>query len=146
MPTYPGWGSEGPVPQTPWAGRGGKDDSNIAHFFTTRLAVFTHLLSNVMRSKHFLSHLILPLSWCLKYKTRSRWEKLASSHNPFFRVVQIIIRATARIARNTTRFSLWNGGRKLSMTYWNVTGSGEGYAGSLGKQCFAHRLTSTLSL
>ena len=33
-----------------WAGRGRKDDSNIAPFLTTRLAAFTHLLSNVMRS------------------------------------------------------------------------------------------------
>ena len=54
-----------------------------------------------MRSKRFLSHLILTLSKCLKYKTRSRWEKFALSYNPFFRVVQITIRATARIARNT---------------------------------------------
>ena len=43
-------------------GRGGKDDSNIAPFLTTRLAEFTHLLLNVMRSKRFLSHLILTLS------------------------------------------------------------------------------------
>ena len=102
-PTYPGWSPEGPVPYTPWAGGGGKDDSNIAPFLTTWLAAFTHLLSNVMRSKCLLSHLILTLIWCLKYKTRSRWEKFASSNNPFFRVVQITIRATARIARNTTR-------------------------------------------
>ena len=37
----------------PWACRGGKDDSNIALFLTTRLAAFTHLLLNVMRSKIF---------------------------------------------------------------------------------------------
>ena len=53
----------------------------------------------------FLSHLILTLSWCLKYKTRSRWEKFASASNPFFRDVQITIRAAARITRNTTHFS-----------------------------------------
>ena len=62
-----------------------------------------------MRSKRFLSHLILTLSWWLKYKTRSRWEKFASSYNPFSRVSQITIRAAARIARNTTRISPWNG-------------------------------------
>ena len=88
LPTYSGWGLEGPIPETSWAGRGGKNDSNVAPFLTTRLAAFTHLLSNVMQSKRFLSHLILTLSWCLKHKTRSRWEKFASSYNPFFRVVQ----------------------------------------------------------
>ena len=36
-----------------------------------------------MRSKRFLSHLILTFSWCRKYKTRSRWEKFASSRSPF---------------------------------------------------------------
>ena len=41
-------------------------------------------------------------------KNRSWWEKFASSYNPFFRVLQITIRATAKIARNTTRFSPWN--------------------------------------
>ena len=76
------------------------------------LAAFTHLLSNVMRSKRSLSQLILTLSGFLKYKTRSRWEKFVLSYNPFFRVVQITIRATARIARNTTRFSPWNGGKR----------------------------------
>ena len=45
---------------------------------------FTHLLSNVMRSKCFLLYLILTLSWCLKYKTRSRWEKFASYSTPSF--------------------------------------------------------------
>ena len=102
--TYPVWGPEGLVQKTPWAGRGEKDDSNVAPFLTTRLAAFTHLLLNVMRSKRFLSHLILTLSRCLKYKTRSRREKFASSYNPFFPVVQITILATARIARNTTCF------------------------------------------
>ena len=57
-----------------------------------------------MRSERFLSHLILTLSWYLKYKTRSRWEKSASLYNPFFRIDQITILAIARIARNTTRF------------------------------------------
>ena len=33
-----------------------------------------------MRPKRFLSHLILTLSWCLKYKIRSRWEKFTSSY------------------------------------------------------------------
>ena len=47
-----------------------------------------HFLSNVKRSKRFLLHLILTLSWCLKNNIRSRWEKFASSYNPFFRVVQ----------------------------------------------------------
>ena len=40
-------------------GKGGKDDSNVAPFRTTRLAAYTHLLSNIMRSKSFLSHQIL---------------------------------------------------------------------------------------
>ena len=62
VPTYPGWGSGGPRPSSPCAERGGEDDSNIAPFRTTRLAAYTHLLSNVMRSKRFLSHLILTLS------------------------------------------------------------------------------------
>ena len=62
-----------------------------------------------MQSKRFLSHLILTLSWCLKYNIKSQWEKLASSYNSFFRVDQIIILATTRIARNTTRFSPRNG-------------------------------------
>ena len=86
----------------------------------TRLAAFTHLLSNVMRPKRFLSHLILTLSWCLKYKTRSRWEKFASSYKPFFRVDQITIRATARIARNTTHFSPWNGCKTFVYEVTNV--------------------------
>ena len=90
--------------------------SHIAPFLMTRLAAFTHLFLNVMQSKRFLSHLVLILSWCLKYKTRSRWEKFASSYNPLFRFVQITILATARIARNTIHFSPWNGGRILSMT------------------------------
>ena len=76
-PTYPGLGPEEPGPSLPYAGRGGKDDFNIAPFRTTMLAAYTHLLSNVIRSKRFLSHLILTLSCCLKYKIRSRWEKLA---------------------------------------------------------------------
>ena len=100
----------------PFAGRRGKDDSNIVPFRTTRLVAFTHLFSNVMRSKRFLSHLILTLSWCLRNNIRSWWEKFASSYNAFFRVVQITILATARIARNTTRFSPSNGGRTLSRT------------------------------
>ena len=35
-------------------------------FHTTRFVAFTNLFSNVMRSKRFLSHLILTRSWCLK--------------------------------------------------------------------------------
>ena len=59
---------------------------------------------------------ILTLCSYLKCKTRSWWEKCASSYNPFFRVVQITILATAKIARNTTRFSPWNGDKTLSTT------------------------------
>ena len=55
-----------------------------------------------MGSKHFLLHLILTLSWCLKNKIRPRWEKFASSYNPFFHIVLITILATAKIARNTS--------------------------------------------
>ena len=79
---------KGPVPYTTWAGRRGNDDSDIAPFLASRLAAFIHFLSNIIRSKRFLSFLILTLSWYLKNKIRSRWEKLASSYNPFFRVVQ----------------------------------------------------------
>ena len=79
-----------------------------------------------MRSKRFLSHLNSTLSECLKYKTRSRWENFASSYNPFFRVVQITIRATAWIARNTTRFSPeteeercpWRNQRRAARAAW----------------------------
>ena len=88
----------------------GKDDSKVAPFRTTRLTACTHLLSNVMQSKRFLSHLILTLSWCLKNKIRSRWEKFASLYNPFFRISQIAILATAMIVRNTTCFSPRYGG------------------------------------
>ena len=116
IPYFPGWGLEGPRPSSPCAGRGGKDDSNVASFRTTRLAAYNHLFFNVMQSKCFLSHLILTLSWCLKNKIRSQWEKFAPSYNPFFHVIQITILAIARIARNTTRFSLRYGGSTLSTT------------------------------
>ena len=65
-----------------------------------------------MLSKRFLWHLILTLSWCQKNNIWSRWEKFASSYNPFFRVAQITILATTSIVRNTIRFSPWNGGRR----------------------------------
>ena len=62
-----------------------KDDSNIAPFLTTRLAAFTHLLLNVLRSKRFLSHLILTLSWCRKYKKKDHDEKSLHRHKiPYF--------------------------------------------------------------
>ena len=113
---YPGWGTEGPGPSSSCTGRGGKHDSNIVPFRATRLAAYTHLLLNVMRSKRFLSYLILTLSWRLKNKIRFRWEKFAPSYNPLFRVCQITILATARIARNTLRFSPRYGGITLSTT------------------------------
>ena len=78
------------------------------------LACSTHLLSNVMQSNRFLSHLILTLSWCPKNKIRSRWEKFAPSYNPFFCVIQITILATVRITINTTCFSPWNRGKLMS--------------------------------
>ena len=68
-------------------------------------------------------HLILTLSWCLKNKIRSQWEKFAPSYNPFFRVVQITILATARIARNTTSFSLQYRGSTLSTSSTSFLGS-----------------------
>ena len=71
-------------------------------FRTTMLTAFTHLLSNVMRSKRFLSHLILTQCRCLKNNIRSRWEKFAWSYNLFFLVVQITILATARITKGTS--------------------------------------------
>ena len=71
----------------------------------TRLVAYTYILLNVMRSKRFLSHLILTISWCLKNKIRSQWERFTPSYNPFFRFVHNTILVTARIARNTTRFS-----------------------------------------
>ena len=40
-----------------------------------------------------------------KIQNQITMRKFASSYNPLFRVVQITIRATARIARNTIRFS-----------------------------------------
>ena len=55
----PGVGSR---PSLLCTGRAGKDESNVTHFHTTRLAAYNHLLSNVMQSKRFLSHLILTLS------------------------------------------------------------------------------------
>ena len=55
-----------------------------------------------MRFKRFLSHLILTLSWCRKYKTRSRWEKFASSYNPFFRVIQLGSRETPHASHPET--------------------------------------------
>ena len=51
-----------------------------------------------------------------KIQNQITMRKFASSYNPLFRVVQITIRDTARITRNTTRFSPWNGGRTLSTT------------------------------
>ena len=102
--------TRGGVPKDPYRRRHGQAEewrmtSTLPPFLRPGLLHSPYLLSNVMRSKRFLSHLILTLSWYLKNKTRSRWEKFASSYNPFFRVVQITIRATARITRNTTRFS-----------------------------------------
>ena len=88
--TYPGWGPERPWLSLPFAGRGEKDDSNVAPFLTTGLAAYIHLWLNVMRSKHFLSHLILTLSWCLKKRIRSRRGKFTPSYTPFG-IVQIMI-------------------------------------------------------
>ena len=95
-----GWGLEGLGPSSLCAGRGGKDDSNVAPFRMIRLASFIRLLSNIMSSKNFLSHLILTISWI-----RSQWEKLTPSFHAFFCVAQITILATARITRNTICFS-----------------------------------------
>ena len=89
--TYPEWGPEGPGPSSPCTERREKHDSNIVPFRATRLAVYTHLLLNVMWSKRFLSYLILTLSWCLMNKIISQWEKFAPSYNPLFRVSQITI-------------------------------------------------------
>ena len=61
-PTYPRWVPGEPGSSLTCAGREEKDDSNIAPFSTTRLAAYTHLLSNVMWSKCFLSHLTSTLS------------------------------------------------------------------------------------
>ena len=121
--------SEGPWPSSPCAGRGGKDDSNVAPFRTTKLAAYTHFLSNVMRSKRFLLHLILTLSWYLRNKIKSRWEKFASLYNPFFRVSQITILAKARIARNTIRFSPWYAESIVSTT--ESTSSSTSFFGSM---------------
>ena len=49
------------------------EGNKVASFRTTRLATYTHLLSNVMRYKRFLSHLILTLSWCLKTRAARCW-------------------------------------------------------------------------
>ena len=92
------------------------DDSTVAPFPTTKLAAFTHLLSNVMRSKRFLSHLILTLSWCLKNNIKSQWEKFPIQFFP----------------------GLWKvtGPRKVTKSLTAFT----------DKWCFAHRLTSTFGL
>ena len=120
IPTSQEWGPEGPGPYSTCVGRGGKYDSNVAPFRTTRLAAFTNLLSNVVRPKRFLSHLILTLSWFLKNKIRSRLEKFTPSYNPFFGVVQIIILAKARITRNTTHFSPQYRGKNIVYYVTNV--------------------------
>ena len=48
------------------------------------------------------------------------WEKFASSYNPFFYISQITIIATARIARNITRFSPWYRGINIVHDIINV--------------------------
>ena len=53
---------KGPGPSSPCAGRGGKDDSNVAPLHTTKLAACTQLWLKVMRSKRLLLHLISTLS------------------------------------------------------------------------------------
>ena len=103
-------------PSLSCAGSEEKDDSNVVPFLTTRLAICTNLLFNVMLSKHFLSHLIWTLSWCLKKGIRLWWEKFPPSYNPFFHVVQITILDTLRIARNATGFSPFHGGKTLPTT------------------------------
>ena len=99
-------------------------------------------------------------SWCLN---NNIWEKFASSYNPLFRVVQITILATARIARNTTGFSPLNGGKNVVYEVTNVeqcvyspTWSQNGRTNSqqvtkgrtsfADKRCFLLRLTLTFSL
>ena len=47
-----------------------------------------------------------------KEQNQITMRKSPPSYNPFFSVVQITILATARIARNTTRFSSWFRGKK----------------------------------
>ena len=90
--TYRGWCPEGLL--SPCARRGGKHDTNITSFCTTRLAAFTHLLSNVMWSKHFLSHLIL--NWYLKNDEKSLHchtiPSFASSRSPFWLFLTFIRR------------------------------------------------------
>ena len=61
-PYLPGVGPEGPGPSSPCTGKGGKEDSNVAPFRTTRLAAYTYLLSNVMWFKRFLLLRILTLA------------------------------------------------------------------------------------
>ena len=42
--TYSSWGPEGPGPLLPWAEKGGKDDSNVVPFRTTRLTACTCII------------------------------------------------------------------------------------------------------
>ena len=82
----PRWGSKSLKPPLPCQGRGG----NCCSLPYDQAC--TQLLSDVMRSKLFLAHLILTLSWCLKKRIRSRSESLhrhtitssASSKPPFW--------------------------------------------------------------
>ena len=62
LPTYPGWGPEGPVCR-----RNGQEEERrmtptLHPFARPGLTAFIHLLSNIMRSKRFLSDLIFTLS------------------------------------------------------------------------------------
>ena len=103
---------EKPRPSLPCAGRGGKEDYNLAPFRATRFAAFTHLLSNVMRSKLFPIALDLDPKLMPERRIKSWLEKFALSYSAF--IVQITNLVTVTIARNTLRLSLFHEGSTLS--------------------------------
>ena len=78
LPANREWGLEGPGPSTPCTERGVKADPNVVPFRTTKLVAYTHFLSNVMRSKRLLSHLISTLP---AYNLFFRRPNHHSSHN-----------------------------------------------------------------
>ena len=61
---------------------------------------------------------LVPKNWI-----RTRWEKFALVYHSFCCVDRITNRATARIARNPFRLSLFHGGSILSMTYPESSGT-----------------------
>ena len=120
----------GPRPSMPCARRRWKDGSNVTPFRTTKLAAFTQFLSNFMRSKRSIASNLDSKLMPEEKDWISMRKVCAPSSNSFFRVVQIIIRATARITRNTRRFSPFHESqnfprcnqRWVALTVWDRCG------------------------